>query len=370
MLKMFHEIQLISRILTARTPHIVFFATSRCNLKCQHCFNWKNAQICDKNNELNLNEIKKMSKSLGKLHYLTLTGGEPTLREDIVDVINVFYKQNDVKELVFHSNGFFPKKLADIAEKILKNCPNMDFTISISLDGMEETHDKIRGKKGSFKKVLESYNVLKNFLLLPNFHIDFNTTLMSHNKKEIDEINQFVINNFNASHDVTYLRGDVRNFKTRGNLLREYENITKIIEGRELSRNEGSRISLIKAQLMTLCKDIIVRVEKEKKCVLPCKALKKSLVISEEGEIFPCEMINESLGNLRDFGYDIKKVLKVKKARDIKSIIKSTKCKCTWECMTPVNAIFSLKGNIMLTRKLYKGYKDRLFGSFIHEKSI
>lgn len=363
MLGMIKDILPMRRVITSKLPYIVFFITSRCNLKCKHCFYWKKIESFNKEEELNFDEIQKISKNLGKIYYLTLTGGEPTLRNDLIDIIKVFYKQNDVKHLALHSNGFYPKRLFWITEEVLKNCPSMTFEISLSIDGFEENHDKIRSAKGSFKKMIESAEMLKKLKHYPNFVLNLNTTLMCFNKKDIIKIHKFVTNRLKLSHDVTYLRGEVRECKTKGDFLEIYKEIAKIIDKEGLNRKDFNYFSLIRKCLIQVSKDFIIKTKENKEKPPSCQALRKALVINESGEVFPCEVLNRSLGNLRNYNYNITKILGTKKVKIMKQWIKRTKCKCTWECIIPLNIIFSLKGNLMLIKKLIDHHKQRLLNN-------
>lgn len=347
----------VTRILTSKLPYVDFFVTARCNSKCSHCFYWKKIENSDKEKELRFDEIQKISKNLGKIYYLTLTGGEPTLRDDIVEIIKLFYKQNDVKQLAFHSNGLNPEKLYRITEEVLKNCPNLIFIVALSIEDFEKNHDKIRSVKNGFKKVIKSVEKLKEFEKFPNFELALNTTLMHHNKNNVLRLHKFIINELKVPHDITYIRGDVRDPKTKDNVLQIYKEIIKITERQNSKKKHYPFFLQIKNLLMQLSKDIIIKIEEQKNGIPPCQALRKSVVINEEGEVFPCEMLNMSLGNLRDYAYDINKILGTQKAKTIKKWVKKTKCKCTWECIIPANIIFSLKGNIMLIKELFNHYK-------------
>jgi len=354
MLDTINQIKSVTNVIFSRLPYIVFSVTSKCNLKCKHCFYWKNIEYSNKANELSYDEIKKISKKLGKIYYLTLTGGEPTLRNDITDIIKVFYKQNDVKFLSFNSNGFLPEKLYAISKEIIENCPKMMFIVSLSIDGLEKKHDLIRSVKGSFKKMLKSVELLKKLKKFPNFDLLLNTTVMNLNKKELSDIHEFVVNELKVYHDISYIRGDVRDKKTKGDIFETFKLTTKKIEKNRLMRKHSSIISVVKESLIQTTKDVIIQNVQKEKNLLPCQALRKSIVIDEFGKIFPCEMLGIYAGDLRNNSYDTNKILNSYKAKTIIDNIKRKKCFCTWECIIPLNILFSAKGNSMLIRKLAK----------------
>ena len=85
------KVSYASRIIRKSGPPIqlTFFLTSRCNLRCEHCFYWKELDA-DHSNELKIDEIKKIAQSLPRLLVLSITGGEPFVRKDICDVVSTF----------------------------------------------------------------------------------------------------------------------------------------------------------------------------------------------------------------------------------------------------------------------------------------
>jgi MoaA/NifB/PqqE/SkfB family radical SAM enzyme len=98
---------------------------------------------------------------------------------------------------------------------------------------------------------------------------------------------------------------------------------------------------------------IIIQTLRQQKQILPCKAGSKTLVISQFGDVYPCEMLNKSFGNVRDYDYNIEKMLFSESGRQIKSFIKEKKCFCTWECVIPLNIIFSIKTYPLLVKEYF-----------------
>jgi MoaA/NifB/PqqE/SkfB family radical SAM enzyme len=114
-----------------------FDITSRCNLKCPHCYFFRGRQTRD----LSPQEWEGLFAKYKKrhFHHAVLSGGEPTLNQDVI----------------FLANKFFP--IVNIATNgLIKIPPAIRHTILVSLDGQETTHESIRGK-GTFEKVLANY---------------------------------------------------------------------------------------------------------------------------------------------------------------------------------------------------------------------
>ncbi len=126
--------------------------TYRCNLKCIHCFETKNAK-----NELTISEIKdilEQLKSIGCL-MLTFTGGELFLRKDILEIFDFARKKGFAIGIL--TNGTLLTK--ELIKKIKKFNP---IKIQVSLYGAtREVHDSITQVPGSFIKILNTLNLLK-----------------------------------------------------------------------------------------------------------------------------------------------------------------------------------------------------------------
>ncbi len=86
----------LARVHRLKTPEVlVFYVLDTCNLRCSHCFYWK--EVDDPRNAHSIEEIENLAKSLKEpLELLTLTGGEPFLRKDLVEIVHLFVKYNKV----------------------------------------------------------------------------------------------------------------------------------------------------------------------------------------------------------------------------------------------------------------------------------
>ncbi|MDA8434183.1 MAG: SPASM domain-containing protein [Nitrospiraceae bacterium] len=79
----------------------------------------------------------------------------------------------------------------------------------------------------------------------------------------------------------------------------------------------------------------------EKRQVTPCYAGRLNVVLTESGEVFPCEILSGPLGNVRDREYDIMKVLESPEARKVTGSIRDKGCYCTHECYFMTNILFN-----------------------------
>jgi radical SAM protein with 4Fe4S-binding SPASM domain len=337
----------IDSILWKHKPiQLTLFLTRRCNAKCAFCFYLSDSKTeHNHQEELSLDEIKKISASAGKLLWLAFSGGEIFLRDDIVEITKTFYDNNRPPIILFPTNGLLTDVIKEKTESILKYCTNSTIVTKLSLEGTESIHDTIRGK-GSFKKTMETYAALGELLdKYPHFDLGINTVFSAANQDSIDELIQFV-NGLDKikTHTVSLIRGSVADNSLKEVDIEKYldtinlldENLKKKIASQY--RFQGAKL---KAAQDILQRQIIYKTFTQKKQLLPCYAGKLNLVITETGDLYPCESFSMLVGNVRDYEYKINKMLKTPEARNILHSIKSRKCFCTHECYVMTNILFN-----------------------------
>ncbi len=131
------------KYLGQRYPLIVTWPiTNRCNLRCRYCEEWKKA-----GDEMSTEEIKELITELKELGTvrISLSGGEPLVREDIGEIID-FIKENDMSVVLTSNGTLVPEKIEEIK--------NAD-VVKLSIEGEKAIHDRIRGE-GSFENVIKA----------------------------------------------------------------------------------------------------------------------------------------------------------------------------------------------------------------------
>jgi MoaA/NifB/PqqE/SkfB family radical SAM enzyme len=345
---MYSPFRHVKSIFSKREPiHLTFFVTRRCNSSCPFCFYLKADDQRHAEHELSLGEIKKISSSLNDLLWLAFSGGEIYLREDLPEISRTFYDNNRPAIMLFPTNGLLPWRIADMTEQILKDCPKSTVAVKLSLDGINEAHDRLRNTPGSFAKTMETYHLLKGLLDgYPNFELGVNTVFCSENQDEMDKIVDFVSRMESIkTHTISLIRGNLsdRTFmdidlqKYRRSVERLEQNL-KHKESSKMYRFKGARI---KAAQDILQRNLISRTFDEQKRMIPCYAGALNLVLRENGEVYPCEILMRSFGNVRDYGYSIPKLLGSDRAKAVANSITDGQCFCTHECYFMTNILFN-----------------------------
>ena len=124
----------VGSILWKRRPvHLTFFLTRKCNAHCPFCFYLQspdNPQTAAP--ELSLDEIGRISRSLGRLLWLAFSGGEVYLRKDLVEISKLFYDRNRPAIMLYPSNGLMPDLIRDQTERIVAHCRGSIVVVKLS----------------------------------------------------------------------------------------------------------------------------------------------------------------------------------------------------------------------------------------------
>ncbi len=101
---------------------LTVFLTSRCNAHCRYCF-YSNGGQDTSESELNVNDYRRISSSIGRLLWLAFSGGEIFLRDDIAEIVNLFYRANSPGIILLPTNGLDPEVIRQKVERIVRECP-------------------------------------------------------------------------------------------------------------------------------------------------------------------------------------------------------------------------------------------------------
>ncbi len=340
----------IDSVFWKRQPiQLTFFLTRRCNARCPFCFYLSTDAVQrDDVPELSLLEIEKMASSLGRLLWLAFSGGEIFLRDDLVDVVKVFYRRNRPAIILLPTNGLLPDVIYRKTSAILASCPKSVVTVKLSLDGPGPLHDSLRGVAGAFAKTHETYQLLAGLAAkYDNFELGMNTVFCAANQDSMEEIIAHV-NKLDGikTHTVSLIRGDVRDSDLKNVDLQKYRQTISMLEANLKSR-QAARYRFRGARLKS-AQDIVQRrlihqVRVERRQVVPCYAGQLTLVVTETGDVYPCESFARKLGNIREAGCDLRQILRSGPATEAVAAIQKDGCFCTHECYMMMNILFNAR---------------------------
>ncbi len=336
----------IGSILWKKRPiQLTFFLTRQCNARCNFCF-YLSRDADSASPELTLQEIEKISSSLGTLIWLALSGGEIFLRNDLVEIIELFYKQNRPAIILLPTNGLLPEVIREKTEAILRRCKKSTIVVKLSIDGLENLHDSLRGVRGAFQKTIATYEKLQDLIKrYQNFEIGVNSVFCSANQDHMDNLIAFIQGlDYIRTHTISLIRGEVPDPKLKMIDIQKYhEAITKLEGNLKSNMSQTYRFlgSRLKAAQDIHQRRLIYQTLVEKKRQIPCYAGRLNIVLTETGDLFPCESFEGKMGNVREWEYDINRLLGSEKALKRVQAIKDACCFCTHECYLMTNILFN-----------------------------
>ncbi|MGA9754428.1 MAG: radical SAM protein [Desulfobaccales bacterium] len=313
-----------------KITHLILHVTTRCNLKCHHCF----VEQGTKTQELTMTEIEHIAAELNDLIWLDIGGGEPFLRDDLPEIISKFR----AREYSIPTNGWSVERILPSLEKIASAIDLNRLVLTMSLDGFPQTHDAIRRQPGSFARTRETYFLLRQHF--PQLRIKFNTVLHNHNIEEIIQFMRMVQDEMKpAFHSVLFLRGVPQN---SGYLLpapQEISNLEGQLRSIQNKYHYGRKglLSMVQKNYQAIKRDICNRIIEQKEQIIPCLAGQAHAVIYANGGVAPCELLPE-IGSIRE--KPLSNILNSPEWKKAINDIKSKKCYCTHDCNMIENILF------------------------------
>ena len=299
--------------------------TYDCNSKCTTCNIWRK----DKVDELSFSEYEQIFDSIGSTPYwVTVSGGEPFLRDDLVDLVSSMCEKLKPSIVNIPTNGL----IADTAERVSMLCkanPRTHFIVNLSIDGIGEKHDKIRGVPKAFEKAMESYDKLSK-IIHGNFEVGIHTVVSKQNSSDIKEIYEFVETLKPSSYitevaekrvELDTIDSDITPYAA------EYAKVAEYLK-QKMNEDKGSGIPKLIKVLRSEYYDTAYKTLRDEKQVLPCYAGICSGQITPDGDVWPCCIKAEVLGNLREEEYNFKKIWFSKNADNARKKIKDRSCHC------------------------------------------
>jgi radical SAM protein with 4Fe4S-binding SPASM domain len=285
--------------------------TYRCPMRCKMCNIWANPT--SQAEELNSAEYEKLPNNL---HAINITGGEPFVRDDLEDIIKVL--QTKTKRIVISSSGYFEDKIIDL---FLRH-PHLG--IRISIEGLSQKNDELRGHLGGFDKGLRTLLKLKEMKIKD---IGFGITVSNNNSSDMlslyslaRELNlQFATAAFHNSFYFHKYDNKITN-------LDEVESNFKILCANLLAEKNP------KSWARAYFNYGLINYIHGNKRLLPCEAGLENFFIDPLGNVLPCNGMEESVwfdtfGNLKDVtSFD--EIWRGEKADIIRNKVKNCRKNC------------------------------------------
>jgi MoaA/NifB/PqqE/SkfB family radical SAM enzyme len=314
--------------------------TYRCNSKCKTCNIWRRKSSY----ELSVKEFDEVFKNIGSAYWFTLSGGEPFLRNDIVEICRSVHDNCKPGIINIPTNGILWDLIPERVQEILEVCPDSQIVVNVSMDGIEEQHNEIRGVRGNFEKAMKTYKALRS-LDNNNFELGIHSVISVYNVHELPLIYE-KLKELNPDSYITEIAEERVELNTIGaNITPSLGDYTRTIDiiSEAMKSEKWARTSKLTQSFRLEYYKLVKRALKEKRQVIPCFAGFASAQIAPDGDVWTCCIRAEPLGNLRDVAYDFKKIWFGEKANKLRASIKAGECYCPLANASYTNMLCNLK---------------------------
>ncbi len=321
--------------------HLILFITDRCNARCGTCFYWQNL---NQGESLLPEHIEKISDALGELVWLDISGGEPFLRKDIDWICHRFLDCNRPRNINIPTNAIQTAVIERSVRGILAHRGDFRLNIAVSLDGVGEAHDRVRGVPGNYKKALATIEALRRVREEdPRLSLSVVTTVMRHNIEDVKQLLDLGLKEWKLDyHSLNLLRGTPMDGSLQPPTPEQFAEISKLQV--RLSRHYfDGRWGGLGGWMATLGRFLLNRYYMQEIEGHPrdisCNAGDVSCVIDANGDVYFCELL-KPVGNLKTYNWEFARLWNDLLAIDQRQRVRKG-CHCTHECFQTKNLIFT-----------------------------
>ena len=294
--------------------------TYKCNAKCHMCNTWQYPSKSAA--EIQPSDLE----SLPNVVFCNITGGEPFIREDIKEFVEVMKRK--AKRIVISTNGYFTDKVIKLAEKY----PSLG--IRISIEGLPAANDELRGIRDGFDHGIRTLLELQRLGIKD---IGFGITLSDRNILDLMELYQL-----SKAMNLEFATACVHNTY----YFHKFDN--KVTRFEEFKQEFGKLITdLLKSKRMknwfrAYFNYGLLNYAYGKKRLLPCEVGTDLFFIDPFGEVMACNAMDMSMGNIKKMPFE--KIWNSEQARQVRQAVRA----CQKECWMIGSVSPAIKKNIKI----------------------
>lgn len=308
--------------------NITVSVSYRCNSRCKTCNVWQLP-----NDDLTLPEWDRVLASLGRAPYwFTFSGGEPTLRKDLPDLVASAYRHCRPAIINIPTNGIQHKIIPGQVERILQASPKSEVVINLSLDGAGARHDELRGVRNNWAHAMQTYAALKALKSrYSHLTLGIHTVISNFNVEDFPAFCEYVQRELKPDSYITEIAEQRVELDTVGlGITPTAERYSVAIDAllESLRDQHLTGIAEVTQAFRRQYYEIVKRTLREHRQVIPCLAGVASAQIAPNGDVWTCCIRAQSMGNLRDHNYDFGAVWKTARASQLRRSIKAGECYC------------------------------------------
>ena len=301
--------------------------TYRCNAKCKMCSRWQHQSRIDEEFE------PELILKLPHMHFINITGGEPFLRDDIMEIVEYAHKKAD--RVVISTNGSMTDKILSVMSAFPKT------GLRISIEGLPKTNDDIRGIPSGYEKAKATLEKLSE---LGCTDIGISMTISDDNYQ--DALPLYKLCQEKGYQFATGVTHNSFFFESYSNEIKKVDEISQVLQ--ELA-DEMRKSGSLKTKYRAIFNEELLRRVNGQRVSFPCKCGSHFFAITPYGDMIACLGSERpiQMGNLKE--KDFWMIYESKKSQIARKQVEH----CTRNCCMSGNIAGEMKRSaIQLIRKL------------------
>ena len=328
--------------------------TYRCNARCNMCNRYKAPSKPEE--EISVETIRK----LPEMYFTNITGGEPFIRTDLKEIVRELYKKSD--RIVISTNGFFTDRIVDLCKEF------PDIGIRISIEGLEQTNNEIRGLEDGFNR---GYTTLKKLREMGMKDVGFGMTVQD--KNAVDLVSLYRISDEMGMEFATASLHNSFYFVEAKNIIHDRPMVAQHFEDLV---NELLKSKSPKKWMRAYFNHGLINYIYGQKRLLPCDMSFDTFFIDPYGDVMPCNGTKdkEVMGNLNTQSWD--ELWNSQKAESVRAKVRCCDRNCWmigsvspamhkyiwvpgfWVVWHKFKSLFMKKPYSMYEQKIVRDYRD------------
>jgi MoaA/NifB/PqqE/SkfB family radical SAM enzyme len=330
---------------------VKFYVTYRCNLRCAHCNLFDAPEVP---NELTTADYEHFFRRNPDLLFVSFSGGEPTLRDDLPDLVQLAARSARRPVTVsLNLNGFLVERSRDAVRVALDGLDRRaKLIVLVSSDGPPSVHNRMRGHPEAYERAERTLDALRAMegpqlevrrsTCVSPFNLERATAFLAQLQSS-GEPHHLCFYQYGSHYDHTERHRDVyRSFR------RELPAVLQQIQRTGRAADPVGRIYLDLATLYYA--------QRRPRSPLPCYAADASVIVGPAGDVLPCINFSRVLGCLPDWGFELDRLLAAERARTTRQQIRQGRCPGCW---TPNEAYPTIVCNAFDRRLLAQWLRAR-----------
>jgi MoaA/NifB/PqqE/SkfB family radical SAM enzyme len=309
--------------------NLTISVTYSCPSRCLTCDIWQK-----KVEDLTVDEYARTLRTLDRVPiWVTLSGGDQFLRADLDQIVRLVRTEIEPTIINIPMNGVVTERIFTLLPKIAHESAGSQLVLNLSVDEIGEEHDRLRGAPNNFEKLLQVADLIRDLKkTYDHVVLGVHTVISKHNVHRIPAIEREARDLFTPDSYIAEVAENRVELKTMhkditpdpGDYRRAVTHLANTIRAGRSNAPVARLVESLRLEYYGLA----TRILEEKRQVIDCYAGWASAHLAPDGHVWGCCTRAESLGNVRDHGYDFRRVWFGPDADAFRQSVKAHECQC------------------------------------------